>query len=45
MVSMITPQIMMSDVPPNETSALNLPLKKIGMIATMISPIAPIRTM
>ena len=41
---MITPTIIMSDVPPNETFAPNLPLKKIGTSATMIRPIAPIKT-
>ena len=36
---------MMMDVPPNDTSALNTPLKKIGTNAIIERPTAPIKTM
>ena len=36
---------MINDVPPNETSAPKAPEKKIGMIATIDNPIAPIKMM
>ncbi len=35
----------MREVPPKETSAPNTPLKKIGIVATMINPTAPMKTM
>ena len=41
---MITPTMMISDVPPKDTLAPNIPLKNIGIIATIISPTAPINT-
>ena len=44
-VSRITPTTMIKDVPPKETLAPNTPLKKIGIIATIINPIAPIKIM
>ena len=34
--------MMMMDVPPKDTSALNTPLKKIGINATNANPTAPI---
>ena len=33
----------MMDVPPKLTLAPNIPLKKIGMIATMVKPMAPMK--
>ena len=36
---MITPTIMIMDVPPKDTFALNSPFRIIGMIATIASPI------
>ena len=40
---MITPTIMISDVPPNETLAPTKPLKTIGSNATIERPIAPMK--
>ena len=42
-VSKITLTIMIRLVPPKETSAPNIPLKKIGMMAMITSPTAPIK--
>ena len=36
---------MIRDVPPKDTLAPNTPLKKIGITATMMSPIAPMKMM
>ena len=44
-VSITTPTMMMIEVPPKDTSALNTPLKNIGTNAINASPIAPINTM
>ena len=43
--SRITPTTMISDVPPKVTFAPNAPEKKIGIIATIVSPHAPIKMM
>ncbi len=43
-VSITTPTIIIIDVPPNDTFALNTPLKKIGITAQIESPTAPINT-
>ena len=42
---MITPTIMMIEVPPNPTEAPAKPFAKIGIIETIIRPIAPIKIM
>ena len=42
-VSRTTPTTIMIDVPPKETLAPNTPLKKIGIKATIINPVAPIK--
>ena len=42
-VSSTTPTIMIIDVPPKETFALNSPENTTGISATTVSPIAPIK--
>jgi hypothetical protein len=39
---MVTPTIMMREVPPKLKFALKIPEKIIGIIQTMVKPIAPI---
>ena len=45
MVSSITPTTMMSDVPPNDTSAPNTSENTIGTRAATVRPQAPINIM
>lgn len=44
-VSITTPTMMMMEVPPKDTFALKIPLKKIGSTATTVNPAAPIKMM
>ena len=44
-VSSTTPTTIISEVPPKFTLAPNAPAKKIGITATMVRPIAPIKIM
>ena len=43
MVSKITPTTIMIEVPPKDTCASNHPEKKIGIIATILKPSAPMK--